>query len=251
MRKRLTIAASVLALLALPLAAQAPRPPAAGGGPMDAVPTLIVSGSGQARVAPDVATVRLGVVAQAPSARAVQDQVNRAASAVLDAIRKVGIPAEEIQTSGLSLSPLYSQNRSGNETQAPRITGYQANDTVSVRVTDLAKVGPVIDAGLGAGANTLDGVDFGLRNDEAARAQALADAARAARAKAETLAKALGVRLGEILEVAEGGVSVSPPPYPRFGGTRAMAEVAMAPTPVSAGQVGVEASVTIRYRIAP
>src|SRR5436305_3367285 len=248
-RKRLTIAAA-LALLALPLAAQAPRPPAAGGGPMDAaVPTLIVSGSGQARVAPDVATVRLGVVAQAPTARAVQDQVNRTAKAVLDAIRKVGIPAEEIQTSGLSLSPLYAQNRQGTETQAPRITGYQANNTVSVRVTDLAKVGPVIDAGLGAGANTLEGVDFGLRNDEAARAQALADAARAARAKAETLAKALGVHLGEILEVAEGGVSVQPPPSPRFGVSRmAMAE-SMAPTPVSAGQVGVEASVTIRYRI--
>jgi uncharacterized protein len=248
MRKRLTIAAA-LPLLALPLAGQAPRPPA-GGGPMDAaVPTLIVSGSGQARVAPDVATVRLGVVAQAPTARAVQDQVNRTANAVLDAVRKVGIPAEEIQTSGLSLSPLYSQNRSGAENQAPRITGYQANNTVSVRVTDLAKVGPVIDAGLGAGANTLEGVDFGLRNDEAARAQALADAARAARAKAETLAKALGVRLGEILEVAEGGVSVQPPPFPRFGGTRVMAEAAMAPTPVSAGQVGVEASVTIRFRI--
>ncbi|HEX4965306.1 MAG TPA: SIMPL domain-containing protein [Thermoanaerobaculia bacterium] len=249
MRKRLTVAA-VLALLALPLTAQPPRPPAAGGGPMDAVSILTVSGSGQARVAPDLATVRLGVVAQAPTARAAQDQVSRTAGAVLDAIRKVGIAAEDLQTSGLSLSPLYSQsNRPGGESQAPRITGYQANNTVTVRVTDLAKAGPVIDAGLGAGANTLDGVDFGLRNDEAARAQALADAARAARAKAETLAKALGVRLGEILEVTEGGVSVSPPPYPRFGAVRAMAESAMAPTPVSAGQVGVEASVTIRYRI--
>src|SRR5436305_10180097 len=156
-RKRLTIAAA-LALLALPLAAQAPRSPAAGGGPMDAaVSTLIVSGSGQARVAPDVATVRLGVVAQAPTARAVQDQVNRTAKAVLGAIRKVGIPAEEIQTSGLSLSPLYAQNRQGNAAEAPRITGYQANNTVSVRVTDRAKAGPVVHAGPGGGADNRDG----------------------------------------------------------------------------------------------
>jgi uncharacterized protein len=239
MHRPLTIAA-FLALLALPLTAQAPHP--------DAVPTLIVSGSGQARVAPDEAHVRLGVLAQAPTARAVQDQVNRTANAVLDAIRKVGIPAEDIQTSGLSLSPLYSQIRQGNDNQPPRITGYQANNTVTVRVNDLAKVGPVIDAGLGAGSNTLEGVDFGLRNDEAARAQALADAARTARAKAETLAKALGVRLGELLEVAEGGVSISPPPSPRFGMAR-MEAASMAPTPVSAGQVGVEASVTLRYRI--
>jgi uncharacterized protein YggE len=246
MHQSLTIAAT-LALLALPLVAQAPRP-AGGGPPMEAVSTLIVSGSGQARVAPDEAHVRLGAVAQAPTARAAQDQVSRTANAVLDAVRKVGIAAEEIQTSGLSLSPLYSQIRQGNDNQAPRITGYQANNTITVRVSDLAKVGPVIDAGLGAGANTLEGVDFGLRNDEAARAQALADAARTARAKAETLAKTLGVRLGEILEVAEGGVSITPPPSPRFGLAR-MEAASMAPTPVSAGQVGVEASVTLRYRI--
>src|SRR4051794_25447588 len=247
MHQPLTLAA-LLTLMALPLAAQAPRP-AGGGPPMDPIPTLIVSGSGQARVAPDEAHVRLGVIAQAPTARAVQDQVNRTANAVLEAVRKLGIPAEDIQTSGLSLSPLYSQVVSkAGENQPPRITGYQANNTVTIRMGDLAKTGPVIDAGLGAGANSLEGVDFGLRNDEAARAQALADAARAARAKAETLAKALGVRLGEILEVAEGGVSVSPPPSPRYGMAR-MEAASMAPTPVSAGQVGVEASVTLRYRI--
>ena len=248
MLKRLTIAAALI-LLALPLAAQTP-PAAAGGAAMDTIPVLTVSGSGNARVAPDEATVRLGVVAQAQTARAAQDQVNRVANAVLAAIQKLGIKAEDVQTSGLSLSPLYSQNnRPGAENQAPRITGYQANNTVTVRMDDLTKVGPVIDAGLGAGANTLDGVDFDLRNDEAARAQALTAAARAARAKAETLAKALGLRLGEILEVAEGGVSISPPPIPRIA-RMAMAE-SMGSTPVSAGQVEVEASVTIRFRIAP
>lgn len=255
MRRRLTITLA-LALLALPVMAQttaqtsqAPRP---GGGEQamdDPIPMLTVSGSGEARVAPDLATVRLGVIAQAATARAAQEQVSRAAGAVLEAIRKLGIKDEDIQTSGLSLSPLYSQGRTEEERQAPRITGYQANNSVTVRVEDLAKVGPVIDAGLGAGANTLDGVEFGLRNDEAARAQALADAAGKARAKARTLASALGLTLGNVLEVAEGGVSVIPQPYPRYG--RAMAElsVAAADTPVSAGQVGVQASVTIRYRI--
>ncbi len=240
---------AALILLALPLAAQTGT--AAGGPAMDdAISVLTVSGSGEARVAPDLATVRLGVIAQAPTARAAQDQVNRTAGAVLDAIRKLGLKDQDVQTSGLSLSPLYSQGRPGTaeENQAPKITGYQANNSVTVRIEDLAKVGPVIDAGLGAGANTLDGVDFGLRNDEAARAQALADAAVKARSKAQTLAGALGVKLGQILEIAEGGISVSPPPYPRF--SRAMAELSVAAdTPVSAGQVGVQASVTVRYRI--
>ncbi|MFL6264251.1 MAG: SIMPL domain-containing protein [Thermoanaerobaculia bacterium] len=245
---RETLRLSMIALaLAAPLAAQVPRP----GGGSEAkdveTPILTVSGTGQARVAPDEATVRLGVLAQAPTAREAQAQVNRSAQAVLDAIRKAGIPAERIQTTGLSLNPQYAEGR-GN--QGPRITGYQASNTVTVQVEDLAKVGPVIDAGLTSGANNLDGVDFGLRNDGAARATALTEAVASARLKAEALARALRVRLVEILEVAEGGVSVSPPPSP-FRGRMALAAEALPATPVSAGQVGVEASVTIRWRIEP
>ena len=246
MRKTLLMPLIVLALAA-PLAAQTVRPGGSEAKDTMEFPILTVSGSGQARVAPDEATVRLGVLAQAPTAREAQTQVNRSAQAVLDAIRKVGVPPERIQTTGLSLSPQYAEARSN---QGPRITGYQAANTVSVLVEDLAKVGPVIDAGLTSGANNLDGVEFGLRNDDAARAAALTDAVRSARAKAEALAKALRVKLEEIVEVAEGGVSISPPPTP-FRARGALAMDAMVATPVSAGEVGVEASVTVRWRIAP
>ncbi|PYQ62268.1 MAG: hypothetical protein DMF53_13370 [Acidobacteria bacterium] len=245
MRKTLRLLTIALALAA-PLAAQGPRP---GGSEAKDVEfsILTVSGTGQARVAPDQATVRLGVLAQAPTAREAQTQVNRSAQAVLDSIRKVGIPAERIQTTGLSLNPQYAQ---GRPDQGPRITGYQASNTVTVLVEDLAKVGPVIDAGLTSGANNLDGVEFGLRKDDAARAAALTDAVHSARIKAEALARALRVKLVEIVEVAEGGVSIAPPPSP-FRGKMAMAAEAMIATPVSAGEVGVEASVAIRWRIAP
>ncbi|HEY4588906.1 MAG TPA: SIMPL domain-containing protein [Thermoanaerobaculia bacterium] len=247
---RKTLRLSVIALaLAAPLIGQTPRP-----APMPKesetrdveYPILTVSGTGQARVAPDQATVRLGVLAQGASAREAQERVNRSAQAVLDAIRKAGIPAERIQTTGLSLSPQYAQGRGD---QGPRITGYQASNTVTVLVEDLSKVGPVIDAGLTSGANNLDGVDFGLRKDDAARAAALTDAVQSARVKAEALARALRVKLVEIVEVAEGGVSIAPPPSP-FRGRVALAAEAMTATPVSAGEVGVEASVTIRWRIA-
>jgi uncharacterized protein YggE len=245
MREILRLLMIALALAA-PLAAQAPRP---GGTEVKDVeyPILTVAGTGQARVAPDEATVRLGVLAQGATAREAQNQVNRSAQAVLDAIRKLGIPPERIQTTGLSLNPQYAQ---GRPDQGPRITGYQASNTVTVRVEDLSKVGPVIDAGLTSGANNLDGVDFGLRDDAAARAAALTDAVKSARIKAEALARALKVKLVEIVEVAEGGVSISPPPSP-FRGRVALAAEAMATTPVSAGEVGVEASVTIRWRIEP
>jgi uncharacterized protein len=240
MRKLIAVPLLSLALAA-PLAAQT-----AQGAPDD-VPVLTVSGSGQSHAAPDEATVRLGVLAQATTAREAQDRVNRTAGAILDALRKLGIPAERIQTSNLNLGPQYAQGRSE---AAPRITGYQASNSVSVRIDDLAKVGPVIDAGLAAGANNLDGVEFGLRDDGAARAAALTDAVRSARGKAEALALALKVRLVEIVEVAEGGVAISQP-QPFRGRAMAMASEAMAATPVAAGEVGVDANVTVRWRIAP
>jgi uncharacterized protein YggE len=246
MLKSIAKAVAILALLAAPLAAHEED-----GMDTQVVPVLTVAGSGQARVAPDEANVRLGVTAQAPTARAAQEQVNRVANAILAAVRTLGVEAKDIQTSDLSLNPLYSQGGRGQEIQEPKITGYQASNVVSIRLEDLAKVGPVIDVGLSSGANRLEGVFFGLRNDQAARAEALTDAVREARSKAEALAKALRVRLVEIIEVAEGGISISPPPTP-FRGRVAMAEMAMdASTPVSAGEVGVEASVTLRYRIAP
>jgi hypothetical protein len=211
---------------------------------------LAVSGDGEARVAPDEATVRLGVTAQAPTARAAQEQVSRTANAILDGVRKLGVPAEQIQTSDLNLSPLYSQNRPGGtgDNGEPRISGYQASNLVTIRLTRLDLVGPVVDAGLGAGANRLDGVTFGLRDDQGARAEALTAAVGSARSKAQALARALKVRLVRILDVAEGGVRVAPPPM----GGPSMRVAAMAEsTPVAAGQVGVSAGVTVRWEIEP
>lgn len=241
-----------IALLALLLLTALAAAPAAAHEETSsqAVPVLTVSGNGESRTAPDEATVRLGVSVQTPTAREAQDQVNRIAGAILEAVRNLGIPADHIQTSELNLGPVYGQDpRPGSVVQEPRIVGYQASNVVSVRVEQLDKVGPVIDAGLGAGANRLEGVAFGLRDDRAARSEALTRAVEEATGKAETLARALKVRLVRIVDVAEGGIAVAPPPFVR--GRMAMESAAMADTPVSAGQVGVSAGVTVRWEIAP
>jgi hypothetical protein len=241
--KNTTLTLAAILALTAPLAAQPQeRTPAE-----PVVPVLSVQGSGSSRVDPDEATVRLGVMAQAPTAKDVMQQVNQTANAILAAVRKLGVPEKDIQTSELNLGPVYAQEapERGGE---PRISGYQASNVVSIRLMKLDLVGPVVDAGLGAGANRLDGVSFGLQNDEAARADALARAAAAARAKAGALAKALNVRLAEIVEVVEGGVTLYTPVRSRM----AMDAMAMETSaPVSAGQVGVDASLTLRYRIEP
>lgn len=209
-------------------------------------PVLVVNGTAQILVAPDEATVRLGIVRQAANAQTAQEQANAVTQEILNAIGRVGVPANQIQTARLVLTPVYAP-RSPESRDAPRIVAYNATNTVSVRLQNLAQVGPVIDAGLKSGANQLEGVQFGLRNDLPARQEALKHAVEEARAKAQTMADALRVNLGEVLEASEAGVSVVDR-LESFGGARAMA-IAAPETPVSPGQIQVTANVTIRYRI--
>jgi uncharacterized protein len=254
------LAAALAVVLLGVLALGAPAPAAGQGladgrgeGRAEAVPSLVVAGRGDVRAAPDEAAVRLGVLAQAATAGAAQQQANQTVTALLRAVRGLGVRQEQIRTSELSLSPVYAPVRpqavaAGEEPQGPRIVGYQASNSVTVTLDKLDQVGAVVDAGLGAGANRLEGVAFGLRHDEAARQAALRDAAAQARGKAAALAAAMHVRLVEVLEVREEGTAV---PQPRFEAMRMSAGGAAVATPVSAGQLDVSASVTVRYRIAP
>jgi hypothetical protein len=208
-------------------------------------PVIVVTGSAQVLATPDEATVRLGIVRQSPNAQAAQEQANLVAQEILGAIRKAGVPANQIQTASLVLSPIYAP-RSPESREAPRIVAYNATNTVSVRVSNLSMVGAVIDAGLKAGANQLESVQFGLRNDLPAREEALKLAVQEARSKAQVMANALGVNLADVLEASEGGVSIVPLAE---AGVGQRFEALSTPTPVSPGQIQVHANVSIRYRI--
>jgi len=241
---RLTVLAALGAALAI--TACVPAPGAAQERPQpqaSPVPVLVVSGNGESRATPDEARVRLGVTRQTASARDAQQAVNNVAQAILAAVTKMGVPKEDIQTSQLTLQPVYSQGQPGME---PRIRAYQASNIITIRLTRLPMAGPVIDAGLEAGANRLDSLEFGLREDVAARSQALRLAVQEAQAKARVMADALGVRLVRVLEISEGGFNVRPPVFMES----AMMARGGVETPVSPGQVGVSATVSIRYQIA-
>jgi uncharacterized protein YggE len=209
------------------------------------LPVLVVTGNSEILATPDEASVRLGIVRQAPAAQAAQDQVNAVAQQILNEIRKTGVAQDQIQTARLSLSPVYAP-RSPESRDAPRIVAYNASNTVTVRLENLSLIGPVIDAGLKAGANQLEGVQFSLKNDLPSRQQALKQAVIEARSKAEVMAEALRVNLGEVVEVFEGGSTT--PIFDAPLNARVFAAEA-APTPVSPGQIHVNANVTIRYRI--
>ena len=207
--------------------------------------TLTVSGRGEVRVAPDEATVRLGVSRQRVTAQEAQEDVNQVAQEILATVIQLGVEAEQIQTSELRLSPVYSTRRPGSS-EEPRVIAYRASNMVSVRLEDLSLVGPTIDSAMEAGGNQLQGVNFALRDDLAARQEALKEAVEEASQKAKAISEALDLRLIEVIEVSEGSVSVRVPAQ-RFEAARAQVQATSAP--VSPGQLTVSASVTVRYRI--
>jgi len=208
--------------------------------------TIMVTGNGEAAAAPDQAVVRLGASAQTNEAEASHARVSEIMQKALEAIEKVGVPRRAMRTTGLTLQPVYASERTPNPGEGPRVTGFRAANTIQITLDDPKLVGKVIDAGIAAGANELQGITFGLKNDLAQRTAALTSAAQEARVKAQTLAKALDLELGAIREVSEGGVHVVPQ-NEYFGGARMMAAQGGIRTPVEPGEVRVQASVTIHY----
>lgn len=239
-----------LALLAAPLGAQQPVPRA------ELPPrTIRVSGVGEARAQPDEARVELAVETQARTARAAGEENARIMQRVIDALVQAGVPRDEIETRGYSVFPEYDdrQPRPMVDTvigdAEPRIRGYRAVNTVAFRTTALDRVGQLIDVALGAGANRLNGVGFGLRDDDAVRAEALRNAVADARRAAETMATALGVRLGAVVDASTDSTPIRP--YPAGVAFRvADAEMAQSVrTPIEPGEQTVTATASLVYAI--
>jgi len=170
---------------------------------------------------------------------------------VIAALKKAGIADKDIQTSNLSLNPVYAdmsnqRNVDPLEQQVPPIIGYQVYNMVTVKQRNLERFGNVIDALVAAGANQVNGPSFQMNDPDAAADEARADAIRKAMARAQIYAKASGLRVIRVLAIAEGG-GYSPPP-PVMYARAAMADVAAAP-PVAAGEVQSGAGVTVTFEL--
>lgn len=209
--------------------------------------TLTVGGHGEVSVAPDRALLRLGAVAQAAKASEAQSQVNQVVQNIIKDIKSLGVADKNIATIDLSIHPVYGNQlpEPREQTTQPVIRGYRASNIIRVQIEKLESLGGVIDAGLNAGANRIERLSFDLKNDGESRAQALRLATEEADAKANAIARAMGVEIVGIKQISEAGISFVRPQMdsgPVFS-ARAAA------TPVQAGQVRVEASLTVSYYI--
>ena len=230
--------APVLALLAAPLAAQPAPPPA-----FVPLPTLLtLTAEGRVTRTPDQAELSAGVVTNAATAADALAGNSRAMTAMVAALRKAGVAAADLQTSNLSLNPQYRYENN----RAPVLTGYQAANTVRVKVRNLAGTGALVDAMVAAGANQINGPSFSLSRPEAALDEAREAAIKAARARADLYARAAGMKVVRIQSIVEGG-AVPPEPMPMLR-MAAMAESAP-PPPVEAGAVDMTVSLNVSFEL--
>ncbi len=207
----------------------------------ETVRRMTVTGVGEVFVVPDMAMVTLGVSNINEKASDAMRANSASMASVFKALKDAGIETRDIQTMQLSLNPRWNRTTSNN---VPRITGYEAVNTVKVRVRALDTVGTVLDVLSQAGANRINQIGFGIQKNrphqDEARKRAVADA----RTKAELYAQASGVELGVVISLSENSATAFQQPRARME-MAAMAEA----VPVSQGEMGVRAYVTIVYEI--
>ena len=202
---------------------------------------LSIATTAEATRVPDIATISTGVVTQAADANAALKANSTQMNKVVAAIRAAGIAERDIQTSGININPQYRYA----ENQPPTITGYQASNTVNVKLREVAKMGKVLDALVASGANQVNGPSFGIDDPEPLYDRARLDALKAARARAETYAGALGVRVRRIVSISEGGAAM-PSPMPRMAMMKAEAYDS---TPVAAGESSVSVNLDVVFEL--
>lgn len=239
-------------LMALLLAAGAP-PAAAQGSSGDggnaATSGIVVQGTGEVQVRPDLARLFLGVQTQAKEAGAAAQENATRTEAVIGAVKAAGVAENDVQTADYAINPQYDY-RPQPENRTPQVAGYQVSNTVRVVVRKIADVGKVLDAAIKAGANVAGGVRFELSDDKAARQEALTRAVADGKNKATILAKAAGVVRIELVSIVENSSNV-PRPYDGVVALRSAEAASGAATPVAPGEQTVSATITLRYRFSP
>ncbi len=241
--RRTMIAALAGSLLTLPLAGAALA--------QDSVPVmakdmtlLTISATGETKADPDIATISAGVVTQSATANEAMRENRTRMDRVIAALTAAGVDEKDIQTDNLNLNPQYRYA----ENEPPQITGYQAQNTVSLTLRDIANAGAALDALVAEGANQINGPTFGMEDSETAMNEARIDAMRNARARADIYAQAAGMQIARIVSISESSNYAPQPPRPQMMRSAAM-DQAEASTKLQPGQLDLTADVTVIYEL--
>jgi len=236
--KPIRIAAVAALVLAAAAVAGVGRPEEARSEQGTPTRGITVSASGDVETTPDRAALDLGVQTNAANAKAALAQNAERLRHVIDALSKAGVARDDLRTSNVSLWP--QQHPDGTI-----VTGYQAQNTIAAEL-DVAKAGEAIDAAVAAGANVVGGPSLSVGERDALYRKALKNAVEAARAKAEAIADAAGVKVGRVTAVVESAGYEEPRPMPYAMRAADAAES----TPIEPGKQEIEATVTVTFALA-
>jgi uncharacterized protein len=226
----------LLALMALTAGAAT----AAETAPVSGTLLTVVAEGRVARV-PDLVEISGGVVSDAPTAAAAMAANAKAMTAVVVAVRRAGIADADVQTQGLSLQPQYRYEQN----LPPALIGYQASNTVAIKVRRIADTGRLLDTLVAVGANRIDGPNFRIEDEDGALDVARAEAMARARARALLYARAAGLTIRRIVAISESGAMT--PPRPMMMARMAAADAAS--TPVAPGEVALSVNVTVEFEL--
>lgn len=248
MLKTLSVSAAALILITgAPMVANAAPKVASDEAKMEKMhrmkpTTLTLSETAEVRSTPDVAYITFGVVTEAKTAEAAMQANATRMNVVMAAVKAQGIAEKDVQTSGLNLNAMYDYP----EKSPPVLRGYQVSNRISVQVNDVKKLGSAIDAVVKAGINQIDGVSFGLKDSDAAKDQARAEATKTLLARAELYAKSLGLKVKRISAVSETAGYDAPAPMPMY--KMAAADMRES-TPISAGEVSTTLTLNAEFEL--
>lgn len=205
---------------------------------------LSISASATATAEPDVAFLTGGVSSEGRSANEALRKNADDMAGVYRALEAAGLERKAIQTSNFSLQPRYSYPKNA----APIVTGYVVSNTVTAKVTNMDKVGGIIDAMVAEGGNRFNGVSFSVQDKDAVLDKARADAMRTALERAKLYADVAGMRVKRIVTISENVNSYSPRPVP-MAMARSMDMAESAPTQVSGGELSFNAQVNVVFEL--
>lgn len=210
---------------------------------------ITVSAEGMTAIAPDMAVISLTVLREAETAREALDANNAAMNEVLSAMKEEGIAERDLQTGGFSIQPRWVYPDSNTTPrEAPSIVGYQVQNTLTVRVRNLDRLGAILDTSVSLGVNQGGNIVFTNDDQESIRDQARVDAISRARAKAAQMTEALGVGLGRITEISENQRSGQPVPMMRAE-MAAMSAKGADSVPVASGESEYRVTVSVTWEI--
>jgi uncharacterized protein YggE len=203
---------------------------------------ITVVGKGEAKAAPNTASVQLGVQSEAETARQALSDNNTRMQALIVQLKELGVAEKDIQTSNITIYPRYDDK--GRD-----VLGYQVSNTVTVTIRNISQTGELLDKVVDAGANNVTGISFAIDQPSAIEQAARDAAIKDARARAEAMAKASNATIGQVLSITE-NIGASPPPvYPMEARATAGGMAADAMVPVQSGEQTINAQVQITFEL--